>query len=118
MFSFLPQVMLRTQDINNGNRNKKNGYYLPTYPLTGLNRNRQSTIKKKLNYASRRTIFRPERDEQTEEWRKLHDNELRNLYSPRDCYSNETKNGKIGGICRTTVETSKDLMEESICGTV
>jgi hypothetical protein len=33
-----------------------------------------------------RRIFRPKRDEVTEEWRKLHNDEINDLYSPTNIF--------------------------------
>jgi hypothetical protein len=50
-----------------------------------------------------RRIFRPKRDEVTGEWRKLHNEELRDLYvysSPR-IISDEAEEDEMGGACST-----------------
>jgi len=49
-----------------------------------------------------REILQPKRDEVTREWRKLHNEELHDLYSPTKCYSgNQIQNNKQGGACST-----------------
>jgi hypothetical protein len=47
-----------------------------------------------------RRIFGPERDEVTGEWRKLHNEELRNLYSSPDIIR-QVKANEVGGACGT-----------------
>jgi hypothetical protein len=45
-----------------------------------------------------RRIFGPKRDEVTGEWRKLHNEELHNLYSSPDIIR-QVKANKVGGAC-------------------
>jgi hypothetical protein len=45
-------------------------------------------------------IFGPKRDEVTGEWRKLHNEELHNLYSSPDIIR-QVKANKLGGACGT-----------------
>jgi hypothetical protein len=47
-----------------------------------------------------RRIFGPKRDEVTGEWRKLHSEELHNLYSSPDIVS-QVKANEVGGACGT-----------------
>jgi hypothetical protein len=47
-----------------------------------------------------RRIFGPKRDEVTGEWRKLHNEELHNLYSSPDTIR-QVKANKVGGACST-----------------
>jgi hypothetical protein len=47
-----------------------------------------------------RKIFGPKRDEVTGEWRKLHNEELHNLYSPPDIIR-QVKANEVGGACGT-----------------
>jgi hypothetical protein len=45
-----------------------------------------------------RRIFEPKRDEVTGGWRKLHNEELRDLYSsPRKFLNNQVKEDEVGG---------------------
>jgi hypothetical protein len=47
-------------------------------------------------------IFGPKRDEVTGEWRKLHNEELRDLYSsPSIIKNNEGEEDEMGGACST-----------------
>jgi hypothetical protein len=48
-----------------------------------------------------RRIFGPKRDEVTGEWRKLHNQELRDLYSSRSIMSNQVEVDEMGGPCST-----------------
>jgi hypothetical protein len=48
-----------------------------------------------------RRIFGPKRDEVTGGWRKLHDEELHNLYSYSSPFSDQVN---MGGACSTNVE--------------
>jgi hypothetical protein len=45
-----------------------------------------------------RRIFGPKRDEVTGEWRKMHNEELRDLYSSQN---NEVEEDEMGGACST-----------------
>jgi hypothetical protein len=47
-----------------------------------------------------RRIFGPKRDEVTGEWRKLHNEELHNLYSSPDIIR-QVKANEVGGACGT-----------------
>jgi hypothetical protein len=47
-----------------------------------------------------RRIFGPKRDEVTGEWRKLHNEELNNMYSSPDIIS-QVKANEVGGTCGT-----------------
>ena len=47
-----------------------------------------------------RRIFGPKRDEATGQWRKLHNEELNNLYSSSNAGNKIEKNG-VGGECGT-----------------
>jgi hypothetical protein len=47
-----------------------------------------------------RRIFGPKRDEVTGEWRKLHSEELHNLYSSPDIIRH-VKSNEVGGACGT-----------------
>jgi hypothetical protein len=47
-----------------------------------------------------RRIFGPKRDEVTGEWRKLHSEELHNLYSSLNTIR-QVKTNKVGGACST-----------------
>jgi hypothetical protein len=47
-------------------------------------------------------ICGPEKDEVTGEWRKLHNEELNDLYSPPNFYSgDQIEKNKMGGTCST-----------------
>jgi hypothetical protein len=47
-----------------------------------------------------RRIFGPKRDKVTGEWRKLHNEELSNLYSfPQDCAGGKIEKNEMGGAC-------------------
>jgi hypothetical protein len=49
-----------------------------------------------------RRIFVPKRDEVTGEWRKLHNEELHNLYSSPDIIrQSQVKANEVGGACGT-----------------
>jgi hypothetical protein len=48
-----------------------------------------------------RRIFGPKRDEVTGEWRKLHNEELHNLYSPPDIIRQVKSRNEVGGACGT-----------------
>jgi hypothetical protein len=49
-----------------------------------------------------RRIFGPKRDEVTGEWRKLHSEELHNLYSsPNITEHDQIKENELGGACDT-----------------
>jgi hypothetical protein len=50
------------------------------------------------NMALRR-IFGPKRDEVTGEWSKLHNEELRNLYSPNIVRVIKSRRKRLDGIC-------------------
>jgi hypothetical protein len=57
-----------------------------------------------------RKIFGPMRDEITEEWRRLHNEELYGLYSSgniRPCSGDQIKKNERGGICSTCGGTGK-----------
>jgi hypothetical protein len=47
-----------------------------------------------------RRIFGPKRDEVTGEWRKLHNEEIHNLYSSPDIIG-QVKANEVGGACGT-----------------
>jgi hypothetical protein len=53
-------------------------YGCETWPLTSREECRQRVSESRVL----RKIFGPKRDEVTEEWRKLHNEELHDLYSP------------------------------------
>jgi hypothetical protein len=46
-------------------------------------------------------IFGPKRDEETGGWRKLHNEELRNLYSSPSIIRIQVKKDELGRACRT-----------------
>jgi hypothetical protein len=48
-------------------------------------------------------IFGPKRDEVTGEWRKLHNEELRDLYSSPSTYNQngQVEEDEMGGVCGT-----------------
>jgi hypothetical protein len=49
-----------------------------------------------------RKTFGPERDEVTEDWRRLHNEELRNLFVFTKYYSSvQIKKNEMGGACGT-----------------
>jgi hypothetical protein len=49
-----------------------------------------------------RRIFGPKRDELTGQWRKLHNEELHNLYSSPDYYyADQIEENEVGGPCGT-----------------
>jgi hypothetical protein len=49
-----------------------------------------------------RRVFGPKRDEVTAEWRKLHNEELRDLYpSPSIIRNNQVKENEMGKSCST-----------------
>jgi hypothetical protein len=49
-----------------------------------------------------RRIFWPKRDEVTGEWRRLHNEELNDLYSSQNIYSgDQIKKNEVGGACST-----------------
>jgi hypothetical protein len=54
-----------------------------------------------------RRIFEPKRDEVTGEWRKLHNEELHNLYSSPDI--RQVKANEVGGACGTHVRGEKSV---------
>jgi hypothetical protein len=57
-----------------------------------------------------RIIFEPKRDEVTEEWRKLHNEELHNLYSSPDIIRQvEVKANEVGGACSTHGRGAKSV---------
>jgi hypothetical protein len=55
-----------------------------------------------------RRIFGPKRDEVTGEWRKLHNEELHNLYSSTDIIS-QVKANEVGGTCGTHGRGEKNV---------
>jgi hypothetical protein len=57
-----------------------------------------------------RRIFGPKRDEVTGEWRKLHNEELRNLYSSPDIIRQvKVKANEVGGTCGTHGRGEKSI---------
>ena len=49
-----------------------------------------------------RRIFGPKRDEVTEEWRRLHNEELNDLYSSPNVFSaDQIEKNEVGGTCST-----------------
>jgi hypothetical protein len=48
-----------------------------------------------------RRIFGPKRDEESGEWRKLHNEELHILYSPKYYWADQIKKNEVGGTCGT-----------------
>jgi hypothetical protein len=46
-----------------------------------------------------RRIFGPKRDEVMGEWRKMHNEELHNLYSSPDIIRSQVKANEVGGAC-------------------
>jgi hypothetical protein len=48
-----------------------------------------------------RIIFGPKRYEVTGEWRKLHNEELHNLYSSPDIWADNIKENEVGRTCGT-----------------
>jgi hypothetical protein len=46
-----------------------------------------------------RRIFGPKRDEVTVEWRKLHNEELHDLYSSPTCACDKIEKNEMGGAC-------------------
>ena len=48
-----------------------------------------------------RRIYGPKRDEVTGEWRKLHNEELSDLYSPNNIRVKKIKTKEMGGACST-----------------
>ena len=47
-----------------------------------------------------RSVFGPKRDEVTGEWRKLHNEELSDLYSlPKYCAGGKIEKNEMGGAC-------------------
>jgi hypothetical protein len=59
-----------------------------------------------------RRIFQPKRDEVTGEWRKLHNEELYNVYSSPDI--RQVKANEVGGACGTHVrKVNKVLVGKS-----
>jgi hypothetical protein len=55
-----------------------------------------------------RRIFGPKRDEVTGEWRKLHNEELRNLYSS-PYIIRQVKANEVGGTCGTHGRAEKSV---------
>jgi hypothetical protein len=53
-----------------------------------------------------RRIFGPKRDEVTRDWRKLHNEELHNLYSSPDIIR-QVKRNEVGGACGTHARGEK-----------
>jgi hypothetical protein len=53
-----------------------------------------------------RRIFGPKRDVVTGEWRKLHNEKLRDLYSSPGIKSNQVEEDEMGGACSTNGEKS------------
>jgi hypothetical protein len=56
-----------------------------------------------------RRIFVPKRDEVTGEWRKLHIEELHNLYSSPDIIRQVVKANEVGGACGTHGRGQKSI---------
>jgi len=48
-----------------------------------------------------RKIFGPKRDEVTEEWRRLHNEELCDLFSPDIIRGDQIEKNEMGGTCGT-----------------
>jgi hypothetical protein len=48
-----------------------------------------------------RKIFGPKGDEVAEEWRKLHNEEIRDLYSSPSIINNQGEEDEMGGPCST-----------------
>jgi len=46
-------------------------------------------------------MFEPKRDEVTEEWKRLHDKELNDLYSSQIYSGDQIEKNEIGGACST-----------------
>jgi hypothetical protein len=59
-----------------------------------------------------RRIFGPKRDEVTGEWRKLHNEELHNLYSSPDIIRQDKAN-EMGGTCGTHGRGEKSVESSS-----
>jgi hypothetical protein len=55
-----------------------------------------------------RRLFGPKRDEVTGEWRKLHNEELHNLYSSPDIIR-QVKANEVGGACGTHGRGEKNV---------
>jgi hypothetical protein len=53
-----------------------------------------------------RRIFGPKRDEVTRDWKKLHNEELHNLYSSPDIIR-QVKANEVGGVCGTHARGEK-----------
>jgi hypothetical protein len=60
-----------------------------------------------------RGIFGPKRDEVTGEWRKLHNEEIHNLYSSPDIIR-QVKANEVGGACGTHGRVEKSV--QGFCG--
>jgi len=52
-------------------------------------------------YRVLRRIFGPKRDEVTGEWRKLHEEELNDLYSSSTFSGDQIEKNELGGECST-----------------
>jgi hypothetical protein len=57
-----------------------------------------------------RRIFGPKRDEVTGEWRKMHNEELHNLYSSPDIFK-QVKANEVGGACGTHGRGEKSVKD-------
>jgi hypothetical protein len=55
-------------------------------------------------------VFGPKRDEVTGEWRRLHNEELHNLYSPPDIIR-QVKANEVGGACGTHGRGEKSVQD-------
>jgi hypothetical protein len=69
-------------------------YYCETWPLTLREKHRLRVFENRVL----RRIFGLKRDEVTGEWRKLRNEELRDLYSSSD---NQVEEDEMGGPCST-----------------
>jgi hypothetical protein len=56
-----------------------------------------------------RRIFGPKRDEVTGEWRKLHNEELHNLFSSPDIIGKSSQANEVGGACGAHVRGEKSV---------
>jgi hypothetical protein len=57
------------------------------------------------------TMFELKRDEVTESWRKLHNEELHNLYSSPSIVNDQVKEDEIGGAFSTHIGEEKCLYD-------